>query len=64
MTVLCSEIRHCAKRQNVGGDYANFSNQTRKAAKPSVASEISAHQVKREIAEGSWNFQVKWFSAS
>ena len=44
----------------VGGDYANFSNQTRKAAKPSVASEISAHQVKREIAKG----QVKQFSAS
>ena len=38
---------------DVGGDYANFSNQTRKAAKPSVASEVAAHQVKREIAKGS-----------
>ena len=35
----------------VGGDYANFPNQTHKAAKLSVASEIAAHQVKREIAK-------------
>ena len=51
----------------VGGGYANFSNQTRKAAKPSVASEIAAHQVKREIAKGRFRFSseaVQCFVAS